>query len=128
MLSYISMANPAAPAAPVSADATLLETVLADAVLADAGAGAPGRCGGPTWLSRVALPAGLGTSPAGLQASGEVALCGGGAHAGGLVEFARLQRTTMKNPPLTQMYARPTTRIAMTSGGARGPHPARDPV
>lgn len=155
MISYISLANAAVPAVPAPVDTvagnavltdhalaerTLVSSALASAALASAAlagalasaatpsrVGASLRCCGPTWPRDGALLA-SGTFVVGRQARGEIALFGSGTHAAGLAEFACQQRTSNKYAHSTQMYARPTTRIAAISGGAGGPHPARDPV
>jgi hypothetical protein len=150
VLIYIPMTTAAAPAAPVLIDTVLTDTVLTDTVLTDIAlvdialtgplasraasarmrpsAGAILRCGLRTWLPGGAEVAGQSALLAGRRARGEVGLFGGCNHAAGLARFAMQQRTGKKYLHSTKMYARPTIRIAATSGGAQGPHPARDPV
>jgi hypothetical protein len=139
MLSFNSLANAAVPAAPAPVGSLASATTLSRV---RPGVGASFRRCGPTWLREDALLADQGTLLAGQgialagqgialadrQAKGEAALLGNGTHAAGLAKFARQQRTSNKYAHSTKMYARPTIRTATTSGGARGPHPARDPV
>src|SRR5262245_41070019 len=122
MLSLISTAVAAAPAAPGLVDPALASPASAELALASV---TPANAALAMTASANAVP--LTAMPSRVRPDAATWLnCNGSAFGAGLraagqAEFARQQRANKK-------YAHPMTRIAPTGGGGLGPYPARDPV